>query len=52
MLDKIKERIEKKKRDKQPLVEYVKIFSKLPKANEIFKSNDSFQKLKVKDVFE
>ena len=26
MLDKIKERIEKKKRDKQPLVEYVKIF--------------------------
>jgi hypothetical protein len=52
MLEKIKERILKNKNDKQPLIEYVKIFSKLPKANELLGSNDSFQKLKTKDVYD
>ncbi len=52
MLEKIKEKIEKNKKDKQPLIEYVKIFSKLPKANELFGSNNNFQKLKTKDVYE
>ena len=52
MIEKIKERINKNKNEKAPLVEYVKLFSKLSKANELFGSEVNFQKLKQKDVSE
>ncbi len=46
MLDKVKKVIEKNKKDKDIFVEYIKCFCESEKANELFKENEEFTKLK------
>ena len=49
MIEKIQNKIEKEKKDKQVLNEYVKIFKNLDRAKELFKENDIFQNIELKE---
>ena len=46
MIEKIKEKINKDKKDKDNYKEYIKSFCNSKKAKELFKSNEDFNKLK------
>ena len=48
MLDKIKNIINKNKKDKEVYKEYIKCFCESEKANELFKDNNEFKELKSK----
>ena len=49
MLEKIKNKIEENKKNNNILNEYIKIFKNLDKAKELFKNNDDFNKINIKE---
>ena len=46
MIDKIKEKIDKAKNDKENYKDYIKSFCDSKKVQEVFKDDDNFNKLK------
>ena len=46
MIEKIKEKIDEDKKDKETIQEYIKVFCESEKAQELFKEDEDFKKLK------
>ena len=50
MNEKIKNKIKSKKEDKKVLTTYLKVFTSLNHANEVFQENEMFKEIKNKDA--
>lgn len=46
MIDKIKEKIDEDKNDKETIEEYIKVFCESEESEELFKDDEEFKKLK------
>ena len=46
MIDKIKEKIDEDKKDKETIEEYIKVFCESEKSEELFKEDENFKELK------
>ena len=51
MNEKIKNKIKSKKEDKKVLTTYLKVFTSLNHANEVFQENEMFKEIKNKDAW-
>ena len=46
IIDKIKEKIDEDKKDKETIEEYIKVFCESEKSEELFKEDENFKELK------